>query len=64
VSLARRVALSLMLLFAATATTSWAHDGPHPPVLAMKPDLKPGEKVAVILEFERGAEVRVEAPVK
>jgi hypothetical protein len=27
------VGLSLTLLFAVTATASWAHDGPHPPVL-------------------------------
>lgn len=27
------VGLSLTLLFAVTVTASWAHDGPHPPVL-------------------------------
>ncbi len=38
--------------------------GYHIMLMGLKHDLKPGEKVAVTLKFERGGEVRVEAPVK
>jgi copper(I)-binding protein len=38
--------------------------GYHIMLVGLKHDLKPGDKVAVTLKFERGGEVRVEAPVK
>jgi copper(I)-binding protein len=38
--------------------------GYHIMLMGLKHDLKPGEKVAVTLKFERGGETRVEAPVK
>jgi copper(I)-binding protein len=38
--------------------------GYHVMLLGLKRDLKPGETVAVTLKFERGGEVRVDAPVK
>jgi hypothetical protein len=36
-----RVALSLTWLFVVTATASWAHDGPHPPVLIIESPADP-----------------------
>lgn len=38
--------------------------GYHVMLLGLKHDLKPGDKVAVTLKFERGGEVRVDVPVK
>jgi hypothetical protein len=38
--------------------------GYHVMLLGLKRDLKPGDKVEVTLKFERGGEVRVDAPVK
>ena len=38
--------------------------GYHVMLLGLKRDLKPGDKVEVTLKFERGGEVRVNAPVK
>ena len=38
--------------------------GYHVMLLGLKRDLKPGEKVAVTLKFERGGDVQVEAPVR
>jgi hypothetical protein len=38
--------------------------GYHVMLLSLKRDLKPGDTVEVTLKFERGGEVRVDAPVK
>ena len=38
--------------------------GYHLMLVGLKHDLKPGEKVAVTLKFQRGDEVKIEAPVK
>jgi hypothetical protein len=38
--------------------------GYHVMLLGLKRDLKPGDKVLVTLKFERGGEVRTEAPVR
>jgi len=38
--------------------------GYHVMLLGLKRDLKPGEKVAVTLKFERGGNVPVEAAVR
>jgi len=38
--------------------------GYHIMLMGLKHDLKPGDKVAVTLEFEHGGQVRVEAPVR
>jgi hypothetical protein len=38
--------------------------GYHIMLMGLKHDLKPGDKVAVTLEFEHGGRVRVEAPVR
>jgi periplasmic copper chaperone A len=48
----------------ANGKTELKPGGYHLMLMGLKHDLKPGENVAVILKFERGAEVRVEAPVK
>ena len=48
----------------AGGTTELKPGGYHIMLMGLKHDLKPGEKVAVTLKFERGGETRVEAPVK
>jgi copper(I)-binding protein len=48
----------------ANGKTELKPGGYHIMLMGLKHDLKPGEKVAVTLKFERGGEMRVEAPVK
>jgi copper(I)-binding protein len=38
--------------------------GYHIMLMGLKHDLKPGDKIAVTLRFQRGGQVRVEAPVR
>jgi copper(I)-binding protein len=48
----------------ANGKTELKPGGYHIMLMGLKHDLKPGEKVAVTLKFERGGEMRVEALVK
>jgi copper(I)-binding protein len=48
----------------ANGKTELKPGGYHIMLLGLKHDLKPGENVAVMLKFEHGGEVRVEARVK
>jgi copper(I)-binding protein len=48
----------------AGGTTELKPGGYHIMLLGLKHDLKPGDKVAVTLEFEHGGQVRVDAPVR
>ncbi len=48
----------------ANGKTELKPGGYHIMLMGLKHDLKPGEKVAVTLKFERGGEMRVEASVK